>query len=137
MVRTSNNFSVISWWEQVTFRWDVSFVVYFLFNHIGGVMVSVLFLSVVDHLFEQRSGETKWTGFELTTSVMIGTNRTGSWKSNYHTITTAPKCRNVSMSANKLDHVKTHTATLNIPVLYWIDILAQTYLWFTLCNVKK
>ena len=34
-----------------------------------------------------------WTGFELTTSVVIGTDCTGSWKSNYHTITStmAPK----------------------------------------------
>ena len=33
-----------------------------------------------------------WAGFELTTLVMIGTDCSGSWKSNYHTImtTTAP-----------------------------------------------
>ena len=30
-----------------------------------------------------------WTGFELTTLVVIGTDCTGSCKSNYHTITTA------------------------------------------------
>jgi len=29
-----------------------------------------------------------WTGFELTTLVVIGTDCTGSYKSNYHTITT-------------------------------------------------
>jgi hypothetical protein len=35
-----------------------------------------------------------WTGFELTTFVVIGTDCTGSCKSNYHTITTttAPNC---------------------------------------------
>ena len=32
-----------------------------------------------------------WAGFELTTLMVIGTNCTGSCKSNYHTITTAPK----------------------------------------------
>ena len=30
-----------------------------------------------------------WTGFKLTTLVVIGTDCTGSYKSNYHTITTA------------------------------------------------
>jgi hypothetical protein len=29
-----------------------------------------------------------WAGFELTTLVVIGTDCTGSWKSNYHTIMT-------------------------------------------------
>ena len=29
-----------------------------------------------------------WAGFEAATLVVIGTNCTGSWKSNYHTITT-------------------------------------------------
>jgi hypothetical protein len=29
-----------------------------------------------------------WTGFELTTLVVIGTDCIGSYKSNYHTITT-------------------------------------------------
>ena len=29
-----------------------------------------------------------WTGFKLTTLVMIGTNDTGNCKSNYHTVTT-------------------------------------------------
>jgi hypothetical protein len=32
----------------------------------------------------------KWTGFELTTLVVTGSDRTGSCKSNYHKITTAP-----------------------------------------------
>jgi hypothetical protein len=31
-----------------------------------------------------------WVGFQLTTSVMIGTDCIGSCKSNYHTIMTAP-----------------------------------------------
>jgi hypothetical protein len=37
-----------------------------------------------------------WKGFELTTLVVIGTDCTGSCKSNYHTImtTTAPKLNN-------------------------------------------
>jgi len=29
-----------------------------------------------------------WAGFQLITSVVIGTDCTGSWKANYHTITT-------------------------------------------------
>jgi hypothetical protein len=37
-------------------------------------------------------GPSPWSRFELTTSVVIGTDCIGSWKSNYHTITatTAP-----------------------------------------------
>jgi hypothetical protein len=31
-----------------------------------------------------------WAGFELTTLVVIGTDYMGSYKSNYHMITTAP-----------------------------------------------
>ena len=35
-----------------------------------------------------------WTGLELTTLVVIGTDCTGSCKSNYHTTTTVPWCLN-------------------------------------------
>ena len=34
-----------------------------------------------------------WVRFELTTLVVIGTDCTGSWKANYHTITTAPRLK--------------------------------------------
>ena len=37
-----------------------------------------------------------WTGFELTTLVVIGTDWIGSYKSNYHTTTTTT-ARNVSL----------------------------------------
>ena len=42
-----------------------------------------------------------WTGFELTTLVVIGTDCTGSCKSNYHTIKTAPLRRKLQM--NRID----------------------------------
>ena len=44
-----------------------------------------------------------WSGFELKTSVVIGTDCTGSFKSNYHTITATtapPDCRRNSKENN-------------------------------------
>ena len=32
-----------------------------------------------------------WVGFKLATVMVIGTDYRGSYKSNYHTVTTAPK----------------------------------------------
>ena len=40
------------------------------------------------HIMLYRVIMSPWTGFELTTFVVIGTDCTGSCKSNYHTITT-------------------------------------------------
>ena len=45
--------------------------------------------SKLDHIMLYRV-HLAMTRFELTTSVVIGTDCTGSCKSNYHTITTAP-----------------------------------------------
>ena len=36
-----------------------------------------------------------WAGFELTTLVVIGTDWISSYKSNYHTISTAPSYKNI------------------------------------------
>ena len=47
---------------------------------------------VTDKLYHIMLYTSRWSGFELTTSVVIGTDCLGSCKSNYHTITamTAP-----------------------------------------------
>jgi len=47
---------------------------------------------VTDKLYHIMLHTSSWSRFELTTSVVIGTDCTGSCKSNYHTITamTAP-----------------------------------------------
>ena len=42
---------------------------------------------VTDKLYHIMLCTSPWSGFELTTSVVIGTNCIGSCKSNYHTIT--------------------------------------------------
>ena len=43
---------------------------------------------VTDKLYHIMLFTSPWTGFELTTLVVIGTDCTGSCQSNYHTITT-------------------------------------------------
>jgi hypothetical protein len=47
---------------------------------------------VTNKLYHIMLYTSRWSGFELTTSVVIGTDCLGSYKSNYHTImaTTAP-----------------------------------------------
>ena len=49
---------------------------------------------VTDKLYHIMLYTSPWSTFELTTSVVIGTDYIGSCKSNYHTIMTAPgkKC---------------------------------------------
>jgi hypothetical protein len=56
----------------------------------------------LDHILLYRVHHA-WAGFELTTLVVIGTDWTGSWIYNYHTITTttAPR-RFVSININQL-----------------------------------
>ena len=44
----------------------------------------------------------KWVGFELKTLVVIGTDCTGSCKSNYHTITTTTAPKNLHNSESKI-----------------------------------
>jgi hypothetical protein len=70
-----------------------------------------------------------WTGFELTTSVVIGTDCTGSCKSNYHTITTttAPcRCLTFYLTCHKKQGVL--DTTLCDIVCQWL-VTAQ---WFSL-----
>ena len=45
-------------------------------------------LQVTDKLYHIMLYTSPWSRFELTTSVVIGTDCLGSWKSNYHTIMT-------------------------------------------------
>jgi hypothetical protein len=75
-VATFNDISVLSWWslllvEETRVSWE---------NHITDKLYHIILYRV--HL--------AWAGLELTTLVVIGTECIGSYKSNYHTITTAP-----------------------------------------------
>ena len=61
-----------------------------------------------------------WAGFELTTLVVIWTDCTGSWKSNYHTTTTAIYniySRSVHISCTSNEHNISATARKTIHVL--------------------
>ena len=74
---TFNNISVISWRSVLLVEETGE-------NH-------RLALTVTDklyHIMLYRANHA-WAGFELTTLVLIGTDCIGSYKSNYHTITTA------------------------------------------------
>ena len=54
-----------------------------------------------------------WAGFELTTSVVTGTDCIGSYKSNYHTITTTTK-RDIIVGARKVKDTKSKHFNLQI-----------------------
>ena len=52
-----------------------------------------------------------WAGFELTTSMVLGTDCAGSCKSNYHTIRATSASCNVSKERNKHSFFKTKYAS--------------------------
>ena len=59
-----------------------------------------------------------WTGFELTTLVVIGTDCTGSCKSNYHAITTTT----APLSFFKVASLKCQTWLVFVQQLWIIDV---------------
>jgi len=71
---TFNNISVISWQSVL------------LVGETGGLREATDLLQVTDKLYHIMLYTTPWSIFELTTSVVIGTDCIGSCKSNYHTI---------------------------------------------------
>jgi hypothetical protein len=71
---TFNNISVISWRSVL------------LVEETGGPGENLS--QVTDKLYHIMLYTSPWSRFELTTSVVIGTDCIGSCKSNYHTITT-------------------------------------------------
>ena len=85
-----------------------------------------------------------WVEFELTTLVMIGTDCIGSYKSNYHTITTTMSPKSLSIDFEKytanhfsyspfvdnlVDHVNTEWVR-NCDVLQWYFFLPSPSSWF-------
>ena len=67
----------------------------------------------------------QWAGFELRTLVVIGTNCTGSCKSNYHTITITTASYKSSYNLHLLHFLYTCT-WCNIIKLHWPDVEFQT-----------
>ena len=76
---TFNNISVISWWSVL------------LVDETGVPGESHDLPQVIDKLYHIMLYTSPWAGFELTTSVVIGTNCINSCKSNHHTITVTIK----------------------------------------------
>jgi hypothetical protein len=74
---TFNNISVISWWPVL------------LVEETGGPRETTDLSQISDKLDHIMLYTSPWSGFELTTSVVIGTDCIGSCKSNYHTTMTA------------------------------------------------
>ena len=72
---TFNNISVISWQSVL------------LVEETGGAEKTIDLKQVTDKLYHIMLYTSLWSGFELTTSVLICTDCIGSCKSNYHTIT--------------------------------------------------
>ena len=74
--------------------WLICFMVFkTTFNNITEYTEKTTELSqVTDNLYNIMFYASPWSGFELTTSAVIGTDCIGSCKSNYHTVTaiTAP-----------------------------------------------
>jgi hypothetical protein len=65
------------------------------------------------------------TGFELTTLVVIGTDCTGSWKYNYHTMTTPGRIRGLPSNLVKLNiwFVVFNFTFSNISDISWRPVL--------------
>ena len=98
------------------------------FNNISIILwQSVLLVEetgVTDKLYHIMLSTSPWSGFELTTSVVIGTDCKGSCKSNYHTITatTAPKNEmNINYSYTLYTYLwcNTRSCSLVINLINW------------------
>jgi len=83
---------------------------------------------VTDKLYHIMLYTSRWSRFELTTSMVIGTNYIGSCKSNYHTITATWMCVCLSHSTKIFPHYP--VATLYI-VLLW---LRNKESWYLSCH---
>jgi hypothetical protein len=89
---------------------------------------------VTDKLYHTMLYTSNWSRFELTTSVMIGTDNIGSCKSNYHTITatTAPIQLNTIKQTNKQTNQPMNSRNMLMAVCLLLNsscALLDIYVW--------
>ena len=112
--------------------WLVGFTVFSAaFNNISVIAVSFIgggkttdLSQVTDQLYHIILYTSPWSIFELTTSVVIGTDCIGSCKSNYHSIIT----RTAPLKTEMRLKVVTLNLLRNINVKLWISIRILTIL---------
>ena len=111
---TFNNMSVISWQSDLL------------------VEESTALPQDTDKLYHIILYTLSWSRFELTTSVVIGTDGIGSCKSNYHTITvtTAPICQLYYFSSDVVYVISTEQ------VFFWWFLFFAIFAFIWFC-VKK
>ena len=88
---TFNNILVISWWSVLS---------------VEDPEKTTDLSQVTDNLYHIMLYTSPWSRFELTTSVVIGTDCIGSCKSNYHTITVTSTNRlNFNFNRDKMRNI--------------------------------
>ena len=115
---TFNTISVISWQSVLL------------------VEESTALPQVTDKLYHIILYTSSWSRFELTTSVVIGTDGIGSCKSNYHTITvtTAPICQLYYFSSDVVYVISTEQV-----IFFVVSLLCYICIHLILCekNVSR
>ena len=93
-------------------------------THLSQVTDKLYYIMCIEYTF-------LWTGFELTTLVTIGTDYTGSCKSNYHTISTTMVPQLISDSSI-LKWLATHS-TLRV-ISFWCALLVDKNEKYNICK---
>ena len=76
---------------------------------------------ITDKLYHIKLYTSSWSRFKLTTSVVIGTDCTGSCKSNYHTITATTTPQNIRTKEDIYSNVNFPFVYSNFPANVWVQ----------------